>query len=260
MILRSSYRNNYIFGLSNPSFKSFSDSNKNTIVYVKDLGLGTNSVDFNQTVQALSRQSALPSQSFRGSNFIRLKHTLKFNTFFTPGSIKALRLYNLVGFSKYNNSFSLGSRRFHNKILINQSYIILSWLGYISSSQASRKEVSRVAEYSSNYKKLRAPSFFVHPKRNYKITTIKSPMAHKTFSQEQFIVRYYSMSLSFFTTTHYNKFTANAKTNSTSYYILWLLGAMPSISTNMLFLTKYTIFCRALPDQLYFSYFKTLKI
>lgn len=81
-------------------------------------------------------------------------------------------------------------------------------------------------------------------------------MAHKTFSQEQFIVRYYSMSLSFFTINKFTKFTKDAEINNITFYILHLLGIIPSISTNMLFLTKYTIFSKAPLSRSYFSYFK----
>ena len=64
-----------------------------------------------------------------------VKHTLRFNTFFTPGSIKTLRLYTLSNFYNHNNTFSSGKARVHNKILIKQSYVILAWIDYISKNQ-----------------------------------------------------------------------------------------------------------------------------
>lgn len=218
-------------------------------------------------MQALGKKNGIPNHLHKEFNSIRLWHTLKFNTFFTPGSIKALRLYNLAIFSRYNSSFSFSSNHFHNKILIKQSYIILAWIDYVSNKKVlhnldnkKSSEVIKSGKHRKNSllssKKLQTPSFFVHPKKNYKITTIKSPMAHKTFSQEQFIVRYYSMSLSFFTINKFTKFTKDAEINNITFYILHLLGIIPSISTNMLFLTKYTIFSKAPLSRSYFSYFK----
>ena len=50
---------------------------------------------------------------------------------------------------------------------------------------------------NDNDKKYHLPSFFIYPTRNYMTTILKAPMAHKTFSQEQFGVRYYSLSIAF---------------------------------------------------------------
>lgn len=261
MILRDSTTSS-VFGFKN--FISDNESVSNTSCIKKNLNLKVNCTNFNQVIQALKKKNSIPNYLPKKFGFIRLRHTLKFNTFFTPGSIKALRLYNLTSFTKYNSSFSLKGKYSHNKILIKQSYIVLAWIDYISNKKALRNlhdeessEVIKLNNYKEgdllSSKKPQTPSFFVHPKRNYKITTIKSPMAHKTFSQEQFMVGYYSMSLSFFTI---NKFTKDAEINNTTYYILCLLGAIPSISTNMLFLTKYTILCKVCTNQSHFSYFK----
>ena len=41
------------------------------------------------------------------------------------------------------------------------------------------------------------PSFFVQPLSRTKMTLLKAPMAHKTFSQEQYMFRFYSLTVAF---------------------------------------------------------------
>ena len=64
------------------------------------------------------------------------------------------------------------------------------WITYLISPSTSS-----ILEKNNALKK--TPSFFIHPFRNYKTTIIKAPMAHKTYSQEQFMIRYYRLSVSF---------------------------------------------------------------
>lgn len=179
-----------------------------------------------------------------------VRHSLRFTTFFTPGSIKTLRLYALSNFRSYNNTFSCGKLRAHNKILIKQSYVILAWLGHVSGGRVLLKGDAKAS----------MPSFFVHPLKNHKITLIKSPMAHKTFSQEQFMVRYYSLSLTFSSSLGqpaplHPRSCSTKDINNQIYYTLFILGAIPNISTNMLFLSKYSLLVSSPILSSYFSYF-----
>ena len=94
--------------------------------------------------------------------------------------------------------------------------------------------------------KVKVPKFFVYPKQNYLTTIQKAPMAHKTFSQEQFAISYYTLSISFvikLPNTKLNKHkNSNAKNliypvrgiNNSVYLALYLLKSMPYFSTNML--------------------------
>ena len=86
---------------------------------------------------------------------------MSFTSLISPGNIKNLRLIN-TNFSKTKNK----------KLFLKQSYMLLTWLHYIST-----------------YKK----NLFTLPKKVKKFTLTKSPMAHKTFSQEQFKFVYYSL-------------------------------------------------------------------
>jgi len=60
------------------------------------------------------------------------------------------------------------------KILIKQSYLLIAWYKYISKEGSSS-------------------SIFTLPVSSSKLTLTKSPMAHKTFSQEQFSFTYYNL-------------------------------------------------------------------
>ena len=198
-----------------------------------------------------------------------VKHTLRFNTFFTPGSIKTLRLYTLSNFYNHNNTFSSGKARVHNKILIKQSYLILAWIDYISKNQnlptsnhslsyGNNSTISSKKPYLSK-NKISVPSLFIHPTKDYKTTVIKSPMAHKTFSQEQFMIRYYTLSLSFLTSlgvNHQRYQRQPGEFNKNIYYILSLISIIPEVSTNMLSLSRYSLLISMPLLTSYFSYYK----
>ena len=93
-------------------------------------------------------------------------------------------------------------------------------------------------------------SFFINPKKNSKMTLIKSPMAHKTFSQEQYNYRYYTITLSI-------KIINNCSYSINEYIYLFLkkLIIVPYKGTNFFFLKKITsnITCS---DEKYFNIFK----
>lgn len=126
----------------------------------------------------------------RHYTFQQVKHTLKFGSLFAPASFKDLCLF-FRNTSKYNSFLKNKSNK---KILVKQSYILLMWLNYIASAP-------RLVGKSSAKKKKVCPSFFVYPFRNYKTTIIKAPMAHKTHSQEQFMIRFYRFSITLYTNT-----------------------------------------------------------
>jgi hypothetical protein len=128
------------------------------------------------------RHSALRQQ--------QVKHTLKFGSLFAPAAFKDLCLF-FRNTSKYNSFLKNKSDK---RILVKQSYILLMWLNYIAT-------ISGMTSKSSIKKKKTCPSFFVYPFRNYKTTIIKAPMAHKTHSQEQFMIRFYKFSITFYTNT-----------------------------------------------------------
>ena len=72
-----------------------------------------------------------------------------------------------------------------NKILVKQSYMMLTWMAYINNNTFDLRKIKT------------RPSFFILPKSRTRFTLIKAPMAHKTFSQEQYLFHSYSMTVRF---------------------------------------------------------------
>ena len=92
-----------------------------------------------------------------------------FTSLFSPGTFKNLSLY-------YSGNSGTNSKM--KKILLKQSYLLISWFKYTS------------------YRKNESASIFILPVRTKKTTKIKAPMAHKTFSQEQYLFKFYKVVLS----------------------------------------------------------------
>jgi ribosomal protein S10 len=111
--------------------------------------------------------------------FKKTKFSYSLISLFPPKHTSNLSLLNFS-----NSNFS------KNKILIKQSYILATWLNYFVKNLnqlTSKKEVDTLSK----------PAIFVLPLRKKKFTLIKAPMAHKTFSQEQFQFSFYKLTLSF---------------------------------------------------------------
>jgi ribosomal protein S10 len=87
--------------------------------------------------------------------------------------------------------------------------------------------------------KVSTPSFFVHPSKQNRLTFLKAPMAHKTFSQEQFMNKSYNLTISF-NNVFREQSTINSVNNSL-YTALYLRTAYLPAETNLLFLKKLRI-------------------
>lgn len=143
------------------------------------------------------------------------------------------------------------------KVLVKQSYVLLMWVSYLAAKnketntkttvQGSANSQTEGNKPSPSMSLKKTPSLFVKPFRNYKTTILRAPMAHKTFSQEQFMVRYYKLNLSFNT----RLFKKNKKNNldfghaldfnSSFYFALKIKRLNPIFSTNMLMLHSYKV-------------------
>lgn len=195
------------------------------------------------------------------------RYILKFGTIYLPGSIKDIRLY-LRSNASYNGYLRSVPR---SKILIKQSYLVLMWFYYLNLSLGSSNGV----HYNSPHGDaklltkgfLKSPSFFIYPTRVSKTTIQKAPMAHKTFSQEQFMVRFYLMSFSYTTfpqltetipnnsaTSGVNR-TVTSGINNSVYVSIFISSMAPNISTNLLFLQRYSVFFYS-TDGWFFSLFR----
>ena len=168
-----------------------------------------------------------------------LKHTLRFGSLFSPSALKDISLF-FRNTKKYN-SILLGKP--NKRILVKQSYIFLIWVKFLVSKNASDPSIKGLI-----------PSFFIYPFRNYKTTITKAPMAHKTYSQEQFMVRFYNFSISFSIplNVHHLKKRKNTKgvdmtvvaindINKSIFISHFLRRNIPFIGTNMLFLHRYNV-------------------
>lgn len=95
--------------------------------------------------------------------------------------------------------------------------------------------------YSKFNENQKIPSFYIHKKHQTKTTKLKTPMAHKTFSQEQFIFKFYTLSITF--QTQLSPLTLLNSVNNSIYVILYLRNNLPFFTTNLLFVKaiKFTI-------------------
>lgn len=157
-----------------------------------------------------------------------IRYSIKLASIFAPSFISdsSLRL----------NIFSKGKYLKQNKIVVKQSYMILAWLVYLA--KLGSNSVSNEQAAVEKDKKFKIPLFFVCPMKQTRITTLKAPMAHKTFSQEQFQFRFYTFSISF--NLQNNEKVNNINTLNKSLFIALLIrNNFINFSTNMLFLKKF---------------------
>ena len=161
-----------------------------------------------------------------------------------PSSFKDITLFfrqSLI----YNSSLI---KKPNKKILVKQSYIFLMWINYFLKFNINKDTTSSLSPLKN-----KMPSFFIYPCRNYKTTITRAPMAHKTFSQEQFMIRYYKLSLSFKI-----KVSSPLQPNNINKIIFFsnmLQNNIPFVGTNMLFLHRYSILFYS-RDYKFFSFFK----
>lgn len=161
------------------------------------------------------------------------KYSLKFASIISPGALTNVRVL----------QEAINSRHKVNKLIVKQSYMLLAWVLYVQDS--TRKDLSKEQK-----KQIRKPGFFVYPKRQYKFTHTKAPMAHKTFSQEQYMFRFYYMSVTFKVR---QKLVPNS-TNKTLLFALKQRRLFTAYGTNLFFMRRSAIvFSATDPDLLCFS-------
>lgn len=162
----------------------------------------------------------------------QLSYTFRFTSLFSPGTINSLRLYRRI--------FSLSEGRESNvlsesKILVKQSYLILVWFFYISSGISM--------SYGSDtpaFKDFNPPAFFIYPKKRSFFTILKAPMAHKTFSQEQFKFQYYTYSITITPPPLQAETGARFPRESIIFFLNFFRGLQFLSGTNMLLLTTFS--------------------
>jgi len=141
--------------------------------------------------------------------YTKTNYSLVFNSLITINTIKFLSLVN----TDHRKGFK------QSKLFVKQSYMLLTWVIYNSTKSTNA---------------------FILPKKTKKITITKSPMAHKTFSQEQLKWEYYKLVIPYVITSGVKV----CGVNQAMYFILQVRGgsiSRDSVGTNLLFLKKSTI-------------------
>jgi len=150
------------------------------------------------------------------SKILKIKYSLTFKSIIPLGTIKNIRL--ILQFKPQTNK--------SKKLLIKQSYMLFTWMFYIENNLSSCKTNT-------------TPRFFIRPTTQSTFTQIKAPMAHKTFSQEQFTIKSYSLQIAF--TSHYDLSENSINTLNKSILAATALRKfVPFLETNLFFLKKMT--------------------
>jgi hypothetical protein len=122
----------------------------------------------------------------------KIRYYYRFISIIPIGASEGTQLFDVRG----QKSRVYDTRGAHNKIIVKQSYLLLTWLAYLRGElTAKKREEGEVT--------LSVKGFFIKPVRTTKFTTQKAPMAHKTFSQEQWLYKHYRLSLFFEPDTSY---------------------------------------------------------
>lgn len=175
-------------------------------------------------------------------------YSYRFSSIFYPGSLKNINLFLRASTNKNDTELlSKNGTYKNNKIIIKQSYLLITWIYYLCKNTDNHDDKNR-----NNFDK--KPSFFIYPYSQSKTTLIRSPLAHKTFSQEQFLTRYYSISVSF---KPFNSLQCNDvvdSVNGSVYSSNFIRNQTPIISTNLFFLKKIS-YIYSSSDLEYYSYY-----
>ena len=163
-------------------------------------------------------------QNIASSKVIRrdIKYTLNYTSLIPPFSLKQTRLLNLS---------KLGGSR---KLLVKQSYLLITWISYLTKQLSTEHNGDKSDLGGSSFTP--RPGFFVQPTRVYKTTMTKAPMAHKTFSQEQYLVKFYRFSISF--NFQPAPTVLHPSFNESIYILLKFRSLIFGTNSNLLFLKK----------------------
>lgn len=125
------------------------------------------------------------------------------------------------------------------KIVLKESYMILSWFYYLRNitPQAAGKDLR----------------FFVLPVKYQVYTLTRAPIAHKTWSREQFKFHYYFIRISFNKSILVDESLVNF--NQILFFILLIKNKLPIFETNLLFLKTLRLLF-FVSDKTYFNYRK----
>ena len=112
------------------------------------------------------------------------------------------------------------------RLLLKKSYILLSWVSYLSKLGFQKRKHFN-------------PNIAILPPRQKKYTLTKAPMAHKTNSKEQFFFKFYNFKFSFELRPYTRSLTHTPFQGA--YIFVLTRNLFPTFETNLLSLKYYEV-------------------
>lgn len=128
------------------------------------------------------------------------------------------------------------------KLLVKQSYMLLTWF-YYTATIATKSKTSPV-------------NFFIMPIVRKQFTFTKAPMAHKTWSKEQYKYQFYKLKVTI--RTNLVECTSFSTTNEGLLFLLLFKRMLPQYETNLFFIKYCNLGCTVF-DTLFFNFFRFVK-
>lgn len=158
----------------------------------------------------------------------QLKYTLSFKSLFPFSLPPTIFSVHGVGSKFIDNSGLTKRKTGFSRVLVKNSYILFTWFFYLNTV------VNRLGKFNREL----VPSFFIKPKNTSKLTILKAPMAHKTFSQEQYRFRFYG----FFFIFSFKNYNAPPSANSALFAANYLRNSFFFFETNFFILNRIKFF------------------
>lgn len=152
------------------------------------------------------------------------KYSMRFTTIYTPGTIKNISILEAP-----LKTFEKSRPQSAHKILVKQSYMMLTWMTYVHNNSFDLRKISS------------CPSLFVQPIKRRRFTITKAPMAHKTFSQEQYLFQSYRLTVAFTSAQKLNDIIPPTINQSIALMLLSRRIAQGAHETNLLTLSRIRV-------------------
>ena len=133
-----------------------------------------------------------------------------------------------------------GFRKTSGRVSAKRSYLIFSWLHYLTSRSSAHETSCKVR-------------ITMLPTTQSFYTITKAPMAHKTRSKEQFIFKFYHFAITFKVNPELMVSSRSTSIESLAYVLILTKQLFPVFETNLLYL-KYYRARYLMRDQFFFTY------
>lgn len=165
----------------------------------------------------------------------KIKYSIGFSSLVSPF------VFNNLYFNQFNKNNTLTKK----KILIKQSYILLTWFFYISFICLKKNKKNKI-------------KIFVAPLKKKIFTCTKAPIAHKKNSKEQYKFLFYNYTISFNARIDKNITNLdNSSIYSTIIFFFLTKKNFFNFETNLLFLKNFKTFL-TFKDSNYFNFYKLI--